>query len=91
MINNLWSTPVLQTQMPDDLRGQLLNKIYMDYDLSNPPSDFNSTKILNDKSKEIVIDNEHFFSLICAPYKRKNKKSISLGNINDIKKIYGGR
>lgn len=53
MINNLWSTPVLQTQMPDDLRGQLLNKIYMDYDLSNPPSDFNSTNILNDKSKEI--------------------------------------
>ncbi len=54
MIENLWSTPFLKTEMPSDIRDKFLIKLFTEYDFANPPSDFGSVNILNNKSPEIV-------------------------------------
>lgn len=53
MIEQLWSTPFLKTEMPDELRDAFLNRVFTDYDLKTPPSDFGSLNILNNQSEEI--------------------------------------
>jgi uncharacterized protein (TIGR02466 family) len=52
MIENLWPTPFLKTQMPDDIRESLLTRIFTDYDFSKPPSDFGTQNVLDNKSEE---------------------------------------
>lgn len=53
MIQQLWPTPFLQLKMPEDLRDSLLNRIFMDYDLQNPPSDFGRLNVLENESAEV--------------------------------------
>lgn len=52
MIEHLWSTPFLRLSMPEEIRDKLLNKIFVDYDLKNPPSDFGSLNVLSNDSVE---------------------------------------
>lgn len=49
MIQNLWSTPFLQTKMSDEIKDALANDIFMEYNLQNPPNDFGSVNILDDQ------------------------------------------
>lgn len=63
MIKNLWSTPFLKISMPDSIREKVINRIFTDYDLSNPPSDFGSVNILTNDSKEF----EQFKSDVIYP------------------------
>ncbi len=52
MIQNLWGTPFLQTRMSDEVREGVLSRIFSEYDLTNPPSDFGVKNILEDSSEE---------------------------------------
>lgn len=54
MIENLWSTPFSQSRMSDEVKDLFLNKIFTEYDLQTPPSDFGQTNILDSDSEEIV-------------------------------------
>ena len=54
MIENLWATPFLKTKMSDEIRDLVVNRIFTDYDLKTPPSDFGSLNILNNKSEEFI-------------------------------------
>lgn len=54
MIQQLWPTPFLHLSMPNNVRENLLNHIFSEYDLQNPPSDFGSFNILNNQSSEMV-------------------------------------
>lgn len=56
MFNKLWSTPVLQSKMDDDIKDALIQKLLMDYDIFNPPS--YKTNLLEDTCKEICVFKE---------------------------------
>jgi hypothetical protein len=53
MIQNLWSTPMLVSQMEDTNREEFVNHILLNYDLNNPPSDFGRKNILEDDSEAV--------------------------------------
>lgn len=56
MMQQLWSTPFLQTSLPAEIRDAAAQRILMDYDLrdmDNIPSDYNAINILDNESKEI--------------------------------------
>jgi hypothetical protein len=53
MITQLWSTPFLQTKMPDDIRDRFVNYLLTKYDLINPPSDFGQLNILEDDAQVV--------------------------------------
>lgn len=53
MIEYLWPTPVAKFKMPDDQRDRFTNKLLLDYDLFNAPSDFGSINIFDNPSDEI--------------------------------------
>lgn len=52
MIEQLWSTPFLKCSMPEQVRENVINRIFTDYDLSKPPSDFGSVNIIMNESCE---------------------------------------
>ena len=54
MIHQLWSTPVMRTSMPVDIRDSLVTRLLIDYDLSNPPSDLNNMNVLDNPAEEVV-------------------------------------
>jgi hypothetical protein len=41
MFKQLWSTPVYQSKMDDDVKDALIQKLLIDYDIFNPPTDIN--------------------------------------------------
>lgn len=49
---NLWSTPVLLMKMDDNIRENFVNYILQEYNVFNPPTDYNKINILQDASKE---------------------------------------
>lgn len=63
MIQNLWSTPFLQTKMGNDICDRMVQTLLQEYDLSNAPSDFGSINIL-DNPHEVI---QEFKNIIVYP------------------------
>ena len=53
MFKQLWSTPFYQSKMDDDVKDALIQKLLIDYDIFNPPTDINKINLLEDTCKEI--------------------------------------
>lgn len=53
MLKQLWSTPIFQSKIDDNVRDSLIQKLLVDYDIFNPPTDINKINLLEDNSKEI--------------------------------------
>lgn len=53
MIDYLWPTPVAKYKMPEEYRDKLTNRILLDYDIFNAPSDFGSVNIFENNSEDI--------------------------------------
>jgi hypothetical protein len=53
-MNNLWSTPVLITQSDNLVRERFINHILQEYDIFNPPTDYNKINILSDTSPAVL-------------------------------------
>jgi uncharacterized protein (TIGR02466 family) len=50
VIHNLWSTPVLRTTMPDDIREEVLTAVFSDYNLVDGSHKFGSINVLENPS-----------------------------------------
>ena len=50
---NLWSTPFLKTVSNPVVRERFTNHLLTEYDIFNPPTDYNKTNILEDKSHAV--------------------------------------
>lgn len=53
MLKQLWSTPIYHGQMDVSVKDSLIQKILVDYDIFNPPTDINKINLLDDPSEEI--------------------------------------
>jgi hypothetical protein len=53
-MDNLWSTPFLKLESDEVVRERFINHILQEYDIFNPPTDYNKINILDDKSDAVV-------------------------------------
>lgn len=74
-MDNLWSTPFLKLESDKVIRERFINYILQEYDIFNPPTDYNKVNILDDRS-EIVV--EFIDEVIKPSFERFLNESLEL-------------